>query len=309
MDGGRRHRRRRRRVRERARLAVDAGCDGVEVNAGQHSLVRQFLSGLTNHRDDAGVRRTAFAREVLAAVRAAIGAGGVLGLRLSCDELAPWAGITPEVALDLAAELAASGVDYLVVTRGSIYSVETDATRPPPAGGVQRANWPAPSPGRRRCRSWPRDRSSTRSTPSGWSPTTAVAATAVEMTRAQIADPDLVAKLRRGEADRIRPCIRCNQTCQVRDVRNPLVTCIGEPTSGRETEDPDWYAAADVARAGHRRGRRCGRTRGGAGGRPARVTRCAWSSATTTSAGWPPPPGRTPRWCGGCRPRSPSTIG
>jgi 2,4-dienoyl-CoA reductase (NADPH2) len=30
----------------------------------------------------------------------------------------------------------------------------------------------------------------------------------------------------------------------VRDVRNPIVTCIGEPTSGRETEDPDWYAPA-----------------------------------------------------------------
>ena len=67
---------------------------------------------------------------------------------------------------------------------------------------------------------------------------------AVEMTRAQIADPDLVAKLGRDAADEIRPCTRCNQTCQVRDVRNPIVTCIGEPTSGRETEDPDWYAPA-----------------------------------------------------------------
>src|SRR4029077_5506964 len=66
----------------------------------------------------------------------------------------------------------------------------------------------------------------------------------VEMTRAQIADPDLVEKLRRGEAHRIRPCTRCNQTCQVRDARNPLVTCIGEPTSGRETEDPHWYPPA-----------------------------------------------------------------
>ena len=64
----------------------------------------------------------------------------------------------------------------------------------------------------------------------------------VEMTRAQIADPDLVAKLRAGTPERIRPCIRCNQTCQVRDARNPIVTCVGEPTSGRETEDPDWYA-------------------------------------------------------------------
>ena len=35
-----------------AAAAVAAGCDGVEVNAGQHSLVRQFLSALTNRRDD-----------------------------------------------------------------------------------------------------------------------------------------------------------------------------------------------------------------------------------------------------------------
>jgi 2,4-dienoyl-CoA reductase (NADPH2) len=64
------------------------------------------------------------------------------------------------------------------------------------------------------------------------------------MTRAQIADPDLVSKLAAGATDRVRPCTRCNQTCQVRDARNPIVTCIGEPTSGRETEDPDWYVPA-----------------------------------------------------------------
>ncbi len=71
----------------------------------------------------------------------------------------------------------------------------------------------------------------------------------VEMTRAQIADPDLVAKLSRDENDRIRPCTRCNQTCQVRDARNPIVTCIGEPSSGRETEDPDWYQPARTPRS------------------------------------------------------------
>ena len=55
-----------------AALAVGAGCDGVEVNAGQHSLVRQFLSGLTNHRgDEWGTDRLAFARAVISAVRAA----------------------------------------------------------------------------------------------------------------------------------------------------------------------------------------------------------------------------------------------
>src|SRR3954453_22312112 len=52
-----------------AASAVGAGCDGVEVNAGQHSLVRQFLSGLTNQRDDEwGHDRQRFARDVIAAV-------------------------------------------------------------------------------------------------------------------------------------------------------------------------------------------------------------------------------------------------
>ena len=71
----------------------------------------------------------------------------------------------------------------------------------------------------------------------------------VEMTRAQIADPDMVTKLRSGAAETVRPCIRCNQTCQVRDVRNPIVSCVGEPSSGRETEDPDWYAPTTLPAA------------------------------------------------------------
>ncbi len=112
-----------------ASRAVAAGCDGVEINAGQHSLVRQFLSGLTNHRtDEWGTDRSLFARSVIDAVRRAVGADHVVGLRLSCDELAPWAGITPEMAPAIAAGLVAAGVDHLVVVRGSIFSVEQ--TRP-----------------------------------------------------------------------------------------------------------------------------------------------------------------------------------
>ena len=92
------------------RIAVEADVDGVEINAGQHSLVRQFLSGLTNQRDDAwGHDRLLFARQVIEAVRASSG-GRVVGLRLSCDELAPWAGITPEMAPELAVGLVRLGV-------------------------------------------------------------------------------------------------------------------------------------------------------------------------------------------------------
>ena len=128
MDGGRRHRRGDRRLRDRGIAAAAAGLDGVEVNAGQYSLIRQFLSGLTNQRgDEWGTDRSQFAREVLGAVRRGLGPDRVLGLRLSCDELAPWAGIVPEAGAAMAAELAPL-VDYLVVVRGSIFSAA--ATRP-----------------------------------------------------------------------------------------------------------------------------------------------------------------------------------
>ena len=222
-----------------AALAVSCGLDGVEINAGQHSLLRQFLSGLTNQRaDEWGSDRSLLARTVLAAVREAVGERAVVGLRLSCDELAPWAGITPEQAPALAASLT-DGVDYLVVVRGAIFSAEK--TRPdhhePEAFNLDlcqevRAAVPA--------------RVAVVLQGSVVDPVQAVGAVAsgvcdaVEMTRAQVADPDLVAKVASGAPERVRPCLRCNQTCQVRDVRNPIVTCVGEPSSGHETEDPDW---------------------------------------------------------------------
>ena len=227
-----------------AERAVGAGCDGVEINAGQHSLVRQFLSGLTNQRaDEWGGDRLRFGRDVVAAVRRAVGPDHVVGLRLSCDELAPWAGLTPEAAAGVAAALVAEGVDYVVVVRGSIFSIEQ--TRPDfhqPAGfnvelaaGIRQAlDVPVVLQGS------VVDAGQAEWALGGYDDP--ARADAVEMTRAQIADPDLVAKLRAGTPERIRPCTRCNQMCQVRDARNPIVTCIGEPTSGRETEDPDWYS-------------------------------------------------------------------
>lgn len=229
-----------------ARLAVEAGCDGVELNAGQHSLVRQFMSGLTNQRDDEwGHDRLKFARDVVTAVRRAV-PNAVVGLRLSCDELAPWAGITPEMAPGIASELVGCGVDLLVVVRGSIFSAsmtrpdhhETTGFNIGTCSAVRAAvDVPVFLQG-----------SIVEIGQAEWALggyDDPAVADGVEMTRAQIADPDLVAKVRAGETERIRPCTRCNQTCQVRDARNPIVTCIGEPTSGRETEDPDWYEPTD----------------------------------------------------------------
>jgi mycofactocin system FadH/OYE family oxidoreductase 1 len=227
-----------------AEIAVGAGCDGVELNAGQHSLLRQFLSGLTNQRDDAwGQDRSLFARQVIAAVRPQT---PLLGLRLCCDELAPWAGITPEMIPEIAAALVAAGVDYLVVVRGSIFSA--DKTRPDfhePTGfniDVCRAiKLTCPATAVFLQGSVVDSGQAERAIETG-------ICDGVEMTRAQIADPELLVKLAEGRAETIRPCIRCNQMCQVRDARNPIVSCVGEPSAGRETEDPDWYVPSGSPR-------------------------------------------------------------
>lgn len=220
--------------RDSAALAAESGLDGVELDAGQYSVLRQFSSALTNQRGDAyGTDKSMLLREVIGAVREAAG-DRIIGLRLSCDELAPWAGLTPEQAAVLAADLAAS-VDYLVPVRGSAMSAS--ATRPDlhtePAFNLGLCRGITEAVGGR-----------TLTVLQGSVVDPAQAARALddgvanlaEMTRAQIADPQLVAKVRAGAAP--RPCVLSNQKCRVRDNRNPIVSCIGEPRSGHETEDP-----------------------------------------------------------------------
>jgi mycofactocin system FadH/OYE family oxidoreductase 1 len=215
-----------------ARLAVASGCHGVEVEAGDRSLLRQFQSGLTNTRsDDYGTDRVRLLREVLVAVREAVG-DGVVSLRLSCDELAPWAGFTPEHAVPMAVAVQ-DLLDLLVVVKAGPY-----------AGSAYRPDAHV-EPGFNR--ELTRQVKAAVSVPvvlqgsvvDGDMAEQALAdgtADLVEMTRAQIADPSLVEKLRHGV--RPRPCVLCNQACRVRDARNPLVSCVGEPRSGHETSEP-----------------------------------------------------------------------
>jgi mycofactocin system FadH/OYE family oxidoreductase 1 len=221
-----------------AALAGGSGLAGVEINAGQYSVLRQFQSGLTNQRGDGyGQDRLLLTERVLRAVRDALGTGLVLGLRLCCDELAPWAGVTPELAAEQAARLAGQ-VDYLVVVRGSIYSVS--ATRPDlhtePGSGIELCRQVRAAVGGAvpvilqgsvvdpAQAQWALDDG---------------AADLAEMTRAQITDPDLVVRIRAGQPDRIRPCLLCNQACMVRDSRNPVITCVIEPGSGHELDGGD----------------------------------------------------------------------
>jgi 2,4-dienoyl-CoA reductase-like NADH-dependent reductase (Old Yellow Enzyme family)/NADPH-dependent 2,4-dienoyl-CoA reductase/sulfur reductase-like enzyme len=216
-----------------ARTVTQAGADGVELQVADRSLLRQFLSPLTNQRSDtyggALENRLRFVQETLEAVHAAIGTSSVLGMRFCADELAPWAGLTPEQGLEIAHLLTTTGrINYLTVTMGSIFSTHMfpfhASMHVPPGYTVHLASAikaavdvPVFAAGRIMTAA-----QAERVLAEGQ-------ADGVEMIRALIADPNLPRLSQAGHAGKVRPCIACNQGCQVRGEMNATISCNVNP--------------------------------------------------------------------------------
>jgi 2,4-dienoyl-CoA reductase-like NADH-dependent reductase (Old Yellow Enzyme family) len=105
-----------------ARRVREGGVDGVELNCIAPGLVAQFWSPLTNQRDDeygGSLRhRMRFGLQVLGAIRAAVGADYVVGIRLSADEMKQ-DGLAIEQTTQIAQAYAQSGlIDYISVVGG-----------------------------------------------------------------------------------------------------------------------------------------------------------------------------------------------
>ncbi|MCB9491519.1 MAG: NADH:flavin oxidoreductase/NADH oxidase [Dehalococcoidia bacterium] len=106
---------------EAARRAVRAGFQVVELHAAHGYLLHEFLSPLTNRREDdyggspEGRRRVV--REVVSAVRDAIGDQLALFVRISASEYVE-GGWALEDSVALSAELKALGVDLVDVSSG-----------------------------------------------------------------------------------------------------------------------------------------------------------------------------------------------
>lgn len=111
-----------------ARRSAEAGFAGVEIHGAHGYLITQFLGTVTNTRTDAWggslANRARFLREVLAAVKAAVPASFLVGVRLS-PEVADQ-GVVLEDTLEVARWLVEDGVDFLHVSNW-------DSFRPPAA--------------------------------------------------------------------------------------------------------------------------------------------------------------------------------
>ncbi|QTJ67662.1 NADH:flavin oxidoreductase/NADH oxidase family protein [Rhodococcus sp. ZPP] len=127
----------RRRYARTAELAVAAGFSGVQVHAAHGYLLSQFLSPVSNQRDDhyGGSRenRRRLLLEVVADVRDAIGPHAVVSVKLNSADF-QHGGLDETESLEVALALEQAGIDLLEISGGNyeapaMTGVVSDSTR------------------------------------------------------------------------------------------------------------------------------------------------------------------------------------
>lgn len=226
------------------------GFDGIELLSHSH-LIGQFMSPLINQRsDDYGgslENRMRFANRVIERVREVVGAEFIVGMRITGDELIE-GGLEQAECIEIAQRLSESGhVDFLNVLAGAPYDDLGLAGWVPPMGMPSAAHLTIAGEIRKAV-----------DIPIFHAGGIADIATArhaiteghvdlVGMTRAQIADPYLVAKLKLGEETRIRPCVGLGY-CVDRVNQGKQAVCGHNAATGREARLPHVIQKSEVVK-------------------------------------------------------------
>lgn len=229
-----------------ARRCLDAGFDGIETLSGAH-LIGQFMSPRVNRRtDDFGgstANRARFGLMVHEAMRKAVGDALPIGLRFVIDEGCE-DGLHPEECAEIAQLFEAEGhIDFFNCIYGLMDSDLLLAETNMP--GLYQKDAPFldnVAAFRHEVKLPLIHAAAIRDVATARHVIGSGIVDLVGMTRAHIADPDLVQKLIRGEEDHIRPCVGAAYCLYKK------VNCIHNPSSGREVSLPH-----DLTRADHPR--------------------------------------------------------
>lgn len=228
-----------------------AGLDGVEIMTHGH-LLDQFISPLTNDLDgpygkESLQTRMRLTLDIIDAVRKRVGDDFIVGTRFAPDE-AEEGGITEEMGLEIAHMFKATGqIDYLNINRGRIHT-DPAMTDMIPVQGM-RASPHLDLAGRIRAETGMPTFHAAKI------PDVATARYAVTsgqldmvgMTRAHMADPYIVQKLREGREHDIRPCVGATY-CLDRIYGAGEALCIHNPATGRELTMPHIIPRAEVSK-------------------------------------------------------------
>jgi len=220
-----------------ARRAKQAGFDALEIPFSHGYLIHQFLSPHSNRRDDeyggSWENRLRFGREVLMAVREAVGQDLPLVVRLNAQDYVE-GGLTLDDAQALAPALEALGVDALSVTSGTmcesvpfcLYPIGTPKANLLPMAAIIRQTVSIPVAVAGRIRTPDVAREALTEGQADW----------IGLGRAFLADPDWVRKAEAADEEAILLCAACHQGClgELRQGRG--TSCMFNPLTGREAE-------------------------------------------------------------------------
>ena len=218
-----------------ARMAQQAGYDGVEIIGSAGYLISTFLVQKTNLRtDDYGgpwENRMRIAVEVVQAVRAAVGPNFIVVFRISAMDMLD-NGLAWDEIVMLAQALEKAGVNIL-----STHFCWHEAPVPTIATMVPRAAFASVTGRLRKVVKVPVITSNRINMPQVAEDVLARGdADLVSMARPMLADPELVNKAAQGREDEINTCIACNQACLDHTFGgNQEVSCLVNPRACHET--------------------------------------------------------------------------
>jgi len=216
------------------------GYDGCDIPIHGGHLLENFLSPLANTRTDeyggSLDNRLRLPREVLEAVREAVGRDFIVGVRHSGDHLVP-GGMTREDLLEVARRLDALGIaDYWMVSGANTETLRFEAMVTPSLYHPH-ALYAELAAATRAVVRVPVILAGRVSTPEqAESVLAAGACDLVGMTRAMIADPEMPRKAMEGRLDDIRTCVGASEGCIGRLRQGKAITCVQNPMIGREAE-------------------------------------------------------------------------
>jgi 2,4-dienoyl-CoA reductase-like NADH-dependent reductase (Old Yellow Enzyme family)/thioredoxin reductase len=221
-----------------ARRARDSGFDGIELFAAYNAIIDQFWLPFNNRRDDrwggSFENRMRFSRTIMERIRKIAGDDFIIGLAVNMDPDVKVSQTIEQLQEIVAWHDERQLMDYVTCGTGSYFSFGgiipnvffADKLGAPHAEALKQVVKFA----KVQCESHVR-------TPENANYVVASGqADTVSIVRGQIADPHLANKAREGHPEDIRPCLSCNQMCWGRRYRDYWISCLINPSAGREFE-------------------------------------------------------------------------
>ncbi len=227
-----------------AKLARDAGYDGVEIMGSEGYFINEFLVTHTNQRSDKWggdyAQRMRLPVEIVERTREAVGKDFIIIYRLSMIDLIP-DGNTWEETVALAKAIEAAGAT--IINTGIGWH---EARVPTIATSVPRGAFAWVTKKMKQEVTIPLITSNRINLPSTAEDVLADGcADMVSMARPLLADPEFVRKAREDRSDEINVCIACNQACLDHTFANKMSSCLVNPRACHETE-LNYLATTDV---------------------------------------------------------------